>query len=56
MKLGTKCTVCGRRVDRAEFAACGQCDRKLHTACESYVTNYDCKDCGDERWVGALEF
>ena len=56
MLLRRSCTTCGKCVPEAERIRCETCGRHLHTACEAYERTYDCPTCGEERWIGALEF
>lgn len=56
MLLRHKCTTCGDVVGEDEFIHCDICDRDLHEACETYETKFDCVTCGDEPWIGAVEF
>jgi predicted RNA-binding Zn-ribbon protein involved in translation (DUF1610 family) len=56
MKIGARCTVCGTRIDRGEIRHCETCGRGVHEPCEEYETAFECRHCGDETWVGAVEF
>jgi DNA-directed RNA polymerase subunit RPC12/RpoP len=56
MKLGTKCTVCGERVDSDEVVRCDQCGDELHSTCTDFEKKYECGQCGNELWIGAVEF
>lgn len=35
---------------------CGDCGTTFHESCYEYFTQFVCSRCGDERWIGALEF
>ena len=56
MKLGQKCTICGERIDPGEITTCGQCGQGVHAPCKEYEQNYECKECGEEIWIGAADF
>lgn len=56
MKIGSECTVCAERVTDADTVQCDVCGQRLHRQCEEYVTKFDCDTCGDETWIGAVEF
>jgi predicted RNA-binding Zn-ribbon protein involved in translation (DUF1610 family) len=56
MKLGHTCTVCGERVGDADLVHCEDCGADMHGDCIEYETKYECEECGDELWLGALEF
>jgi DNA-directed RNA polymerase subunit RPC12/RpoP len=56
MLLKQKCTTCGAHITEAEMVECETCGKHLHTDCEAFETKYECSICGDERWIGALEF
>jgi DNA-directed RNA polymerase subunit RPC12/RpoP len=56
MLLKQKCTTCGKRVTETETVQCETCGEHLHASCEAFETKYECSTCGDEEWLGALEF
>lgn len=56
MKLGTRCTTCGERIDAADIVTCDVCGRDQHGPCREYETNFECRRCGDETWIDAVEF
>ena len=56
MKLGTRCTVCRATVDEGELIVCETCWREVHEPCEEYETTFECRHCGDETSIGAVEF
>ncbi|MFC7133735.1 MULTISPECIES: hypothetical protein [Salinibaculum] len=56
MKLGNKCTVCGERVGADEVVRCDDCGNEMHSPCTDFETKYECKQCGSELWIGAVEF
>jgi predicted RNA-binding Zn-ribbon protein involved in translation (DUF1610 family) len=56
MLINQRCTTCGETVTEAEITQCDTCGDHLHTGCEDFETEYECPTCGDEPWVGALEF
>ena len=56
MKLGDRCTVCDRRIGDREVTYCETCGRGVHERCEEYETTFECRTCGDETWIGAVEF
>ncbi len=55
MILGTRCTTCGDRVERAHLVECDRCGRLVHDRCKTYETNFECPDCADELDVGVME-
>ncbi len=56
MKLGNRCTVCGMRIGDQEVKYCETCGRGVHERCEEYETAFECRHCGEETWIGAVEF
>lgn len=56
MKLGTICTTCGERIGDDDVSYCDTCGRGIHERCEEYETTFECQTCGDELWIGAVEF
>jgi len=56
MLLEQACTVCGETVDDATTTDCDSCGRQRHETCVEFERQFDCPDCGDERWIGAVEF
>lgn len=56
MKIGSKCTVCTERVTDGDTIQCDTCGQRLHCRCKEYVTKFECSTCGDETWIGAVEF
>lgn len=56
MLLKRKCTTCGETVTEADLVECEICGDQMHTACEAFETKYECPTCGDEPWIGAVEF
>jgi len=56
MLLKETCTVCGERVHQDRTVECDSCGERLHDACVEFEQQYECQDCGDETWIGALEF
>lgn len=56
MKLGSKCTVCGSRLTDGDLVECGDCGKRLHERCVEYEQRFECRTCGDEQWIGAVEF
>ncbi len=56
MLLKRTCTVCGERVDEGRMVECDSCGRGLHDSCVEFEQQFDCPDCGDEVWIGAVEF
>lgn len=56
MKLGTKCTTCGERIERGGLAKCEDCGTRRHANCADFERAFECQRCGDETWIGAVEF
>lgn len=56
MLLGQRCTTCRESITATETVECETCGDRLHTACERFETSYMCPKCGDEPWIGAVEF
>ncbi len=56
MKLGRRCTTCERRIEETEIEVCETCGREVHEPCDEYRTTFECRDCGDETAIGAVEF
>ena len=56
MLVNQRCTICGEQITETETTQCETCGDQLHTSCEAFETKYECPDCGDEPWIGALEF
>ncbi len=56
MKIGARCTVCGERVGDDEVVHCDQCGSEIHSPCKDFETKFECKECSNEPWVGAVEF
>ncbi len=56
MKIGRRCTTCGRRVEEAELVICETCGLEVHEPCEEYRTTFECRRCGDETAIGSVEF
>ncbi|RKD97915.1 hypothetical protein [Halopiger aswanensis] len=56
MKLGTICTTCGERIETDQVTVCETCGRGIHDRCREYETTFECRRCGDEQWIGAVEF
>jgi DNA-directed RNA polymerase subunit RPC12/RpoP len=56
MKLGLRCTTCGEHVSRTDLIECDECGQQLHADCAEWEQTYECKRCGTETAIGALEF
>ncbi|WP_201293952.1 hypothetical protein [Natronorubrum halalkaliphilum] len=56
MELGRRCTTCKRRIDEREIERCETCGRDVHEPCTEYRTTFECRDCGEETAIGAVEF
>lgn len=56
MMVGNKCTTCHDRIDSEDLMICDTCGRELHKQCEEYETAFECRRCGDETWIGTIEF
>ena len=56
MKIGSTCTVCNARIEDDAIVHCNTCGRDVHEQCETYETTYECRYCGEEPWIGAVEF
>ncbi len=56
MKLGRTCPTCLERITNDETIQCRECGCGLHSRCTDYYQTFDCQRCGDELWIGAVEF
>ena len=56
MKIGKICSTCGDRIEPTGIKICDTCGRGIHRPCEEYETSFECRKCGDETWIGAVEF
>lgn len=51
------CHRCTGRHDPGEsLVECSDCGTAFHESCYEYYTQYLCSRCGEERWIGAVEF
>ncbi|MDY7083312.1 MAG: hypothetical protein SXQ77_13135 [Halobacteria archaeon] len=49
------CWYCNERADVEEVVNCEDCGGRFHRDCYEYHMQFD-SNCGDDKWVGALEF
>lgn len=56
MLLQITCPACGDRLADAPTVTCTDCGNEFHESCADYARTYECSACGDEPWIGAVEF
>lgn len=56
MTHGTACRACLDEVPRDAAVVCDSCGSRLHESCHDYFETFRCSRCGDELWIGAVEF
>lgn len=56
MRLATRCPACGEELQKADLVRCEDCGNEFHDSCADYERTFECPECAEEPWIGAVEF